>query len=214
MQQRASCRLWNGQEKRGPVGCRTYQILRPTASGSQLERDQINGYISLRFPAGKRMQVNKDTAPDTKGDQNVSSMGFNSSAYSYWIPISLSSQMHTEILQQSKYSYPRKTACMLSCSVVSNSVTPWTIARQAPLSTEFSRQEYWGGLPFPTPGNLPDLGIEPISPASSTKLRTTLFLHIWVIAEVLRWVILLQLHSYTGDLLRLLSLSHQKMPVS
>ena len=35
---------------------------------------------------------------------------------------------------------------------------------QAPLSLEFSRQEYWNGLPFPTPGNLPDPGIEPMSP--------------------------------------------------
>ena len=40
-------------------------------------------------------------------------------------------------------------------------MTPWTIARQAPLSMEFSRQEYWSGLPFPFPGNLPDPGIEP-----------------------------------------------------
>ena len=44
-------------------------------------------------------------------------------------------------------------------------VTPWTIARQAPLSMEFSRQEYWCGLPFPFPGNLPNPGIEPRSPA-------------------------------------------------
>ena len=42
-------------------------------------------------------------------------------------------------------------------------VTPWTAARQAPLSIEFSRQEYWSGLPFPTPGNLPDPGIKPAS---------------------------------------------------
>ena len=40
-------------------------------------------------------------------------------------------------------------------------VTPWTVARQAPLSMEFSRQEYWSGLPFPSPGDLPDPGIEP-----------------------------------------------------
>ena len=40
-----------------------------------------------------------------------------------------------------------------------------TVARQAPLSMEFSRQEYWGGLPFPSPGNLPDPGINPASPA-------------------------------------------------
>ena len=40
-----------------------------------------------------------------------------------------------------------------------------TIAQQAPLSMEFFRQEYWSGLPFPSPGNLPDLGIELGSPA-------------------------------------------------
>ena len=43
--------------------------------------------------------------------------------------------------------------------------TPWTIAYKAPLSMEFSRQEYWNGLPFPSPGDLPDPGIEPGSPA-------------------------------------------------
>ena len=42
-------------------------------------------------------------------------------------------------------------------------VTPWTIARQAPLSMGFSRQEYWSGLPFLSPGDLLDLGIEPTS---------------------------------------------------
>ena len=40
-------------------------------------------------------------------------------------------------------------------------VTPWTVAYQAPLSTGFSRQEYWSGLPFPSPGDLPDPGIKP-----------------------------------------------------
>ena len=44
-------------------------------------------------------------------------------------------------------------------------VTPWTEAHQAPPSMKFSRQEYWSGLPFPSPGNLPNLGIEPGSPA-------------------------------------------------
>ena len=43
--------------------------------------------------------------------------------------------------------------------------TPWTIAHQAPLSMKFSRQEYWSGYPFPTPGNPPDSSIEPGSPA-------------------------------------------------
>ena len=51
----------------------------------------------------------------------------------------------------------------VSCSVVSNSVTPWTVVHQVPLefSMEFSRQEYWNGLPFPSPGDLPYPGIKP-----------------------------------------------------
>ena len=51
----------------------------------------------------------------------------------------------------------------LSC--VQLFVTPWTVAHQAPLSMGFSRQEYWSGLPFPSPGDLPDPGIKPTSPA-------------------------------------------------
>ena len=42
--------------------------------------------------------------------------------------------------------------------------TPWTVARQAPLSMGFSRHEYWCGLLFPAPGDLPDPGIGPVSP--------------------------------------------------
>ena len=42
--------------------------------------------------------------------------------------------------------------------------TPWTVAHQAPLSMEFYRQKYWSGLPFTSPGDLPDPGIEPGSP--------------------------------------------------
>ena len=51
------------------------------------------------------------------------------------------------------------------CSVVSDSVTFWTVACQSPLSMEFPRQEYWHALPFPSPGSLPHAGIEPRSPA-------------------------------------------------
>ena len=54
---------------------------------------------------------------------------------------------------------------VLSCSVVSDSFdTPWTVACQASLSMGFPRREYWSGLPFPPPGNLPDPGIERRSP--------------------------------------------------
>ena len=50
---------------------------------------------------------------------------------------------------------------LFSCSVVSDSATPWTVACQAALSMGFSRQEYWSGLPRPSPGDLPRAGIEP-----------------------------------------------------
>ena len=55
------------------------------------------------------------------------------------------------------------------CSIAKSCLTlatPWTVASQAPLSMGFSRQEYWSGLPFPLPGDLPDPGIEPVSPAA------------------------------------------------
>ena len=55
---------------------------------------------------------------------------------------------------------------MLSCfSRVQLFAIPWTVTLQAPLSMGFSRQEYWSGVPFPLPGDLPDTGIEPRSPA-------------------------------------------------
>ena len=53
--------------------------------------------------------------------------------------------------------------CMLSCSVVSDSVTPWTVAHHVLLSMEFSRQEYWSGVPFSASGGLPNPGIKPTS---------------------------------------------------
>ena len=58
--------------------------------------------------------------------------------------------------------------------VTSNSfATPWTIAQQAPLSMGFCRQEYWNGLPFPSPGDRPNPEIEPISLALAGRFLTT-----------------------------------------
>ena len=54
---------------------------------------------------------------------------------------------------------------MKSLSHVRLFATPWTVAYQAPPSMGFSSQEYWSGLPFPSPGDLPKLRIEPRSPA-------------------------------------------------
>ena len=56
--------------------------------------------------------------------------------------------------------------CACVFSPVQFFVTPWIVAHQASLSMRLSRQEYWSGLPLPPPGNLPDPGIEPESPAS------------------------------------------------
>ena len=66
--------------------------------------------------------------------------------------------------------------CVQSLSCVQLFSALWAVACQAPLSMEFSRQEYWSGLPWPTPGNLLDPGIEPrslVSPALAGGLFTT-----------------------------------------
>ena len=56
--------------------------------------------------------------------------------------------------------------------------TPWTAAYQAPPSMGFSRQEYWSGMPFPSPGDLPNPGIEPGSPALQADANTHTFFSI------------------------------------
>ena len=60
----------------------------------------------------------------------------------------------------------RHLGLLFSCSVTSHSfATPFAVARQAPLPMGFPRQEYWNRLPYPSPGDLPGPGIEPMSPA-------------------------------------------------
>ena len=68
-----------------------------------------------------------------------------------------------------------KKYCVLSCSVMSDSVIPWTVACQAPLFMESFRQEYWSGSPFLPLGNLPDSGTELasfVSPALAGRFFT------------------------------------------
>ena len=82
--------------------------------------------------------------------------------------------MPREYLEEESIKFFYKTVCV--CSIVPNSATSWTVALQAPLSIGFSRQEYWSGLPFPTPGHLPDPGIEPsslVSPVLAGGFFTT-----------------------------------------
>ena len=61
----------------------------------------------------------------------------------------------------------RKKVKVKSLSYVGLFANPWTVAHQAPLSLRFSRQEYWSGLPFPSPEDLPDPEIEPKLQADS-----------------------------------------------
>ena len=60
---------------------------------------------------------------------------------------------------------------LLSCVLLF--VTPWTVVYQAPPAMVFSRQEYWSGLPFPSPGDLPNPGIEPGSPTLEADALTS-----------------------------------------
>ena len=64
------------------------------------------------------------------------------------------------------YNCTNLCCCCVSCSVVSDYETLWIVAHQAPLFMGFPRQEYWSGLPFPSPGDLPNPGIKPGSPVS------------------------------------------------
>ena len=70
-----------------------------------------------------------------------------------------------------------KNLCMCGLSHVQPFVTPWIVAQQATMFMGFSRQEYWCGLPFPTPGDLPDTGIKPtplVSPTWVGRFFTTM----------------------------------------
>ena len=58
-------------------------------------------------------------------------------------------------------------------SLVASFAAPWTVAYQGPLSMGFPRQEYWSGLPFPSPGDLPDPGIKPVSSVWMGRFFTT-----------------------------------------
>ena len=117
-------------------------------------------------------------------------------------------------------------------------VTPCTVARQAPLSTGFSRQECWSGVPFPSPGDLPDPGIKPESPTlqagslpsdppgglnadkkQEAGIATFVFCSTWAfchrsrsVARDQTYILLLFSHSVVFDSLRLHGLQHNYLP--
>ena len=84
---------------------------------------------------------------------------------------------------------------MHACSVASNSATPWTVVHYALLFMGFPRQEYWGGLPFPPPGDRPDSGIEPESRVSC--VGRWILHHYWQIVLVLLSLVLILLSPPT-----------------
>ena len=84
----------------------------------------------------------------------------------------ISSGRNIFIMMQPKASWEMKVK-VKSLSRVRLFATPWTVAYQASPSMGFSRQEYWSGLPFPSPGDLTDPGIEPRSPALQAGALTS-----------------------------------------
>ena len=81
--------------------------------------------------------------------------------------------IHSVSQQTHKYTLAFLKVKVKSLSCVRLFATPWTVAYQAPPSMGFFRQEYWSGLPLPSPGDLPDTGIKPWSPALQADALTS-----------------------------------------
>ena len=95
--------------------------------------------------------------------------------------------VHTESLKYKEY-----IKGMLACSVMYDSVAPWTVACQAPVAIEFPRQEYWSGLPLPSPRDLPTQGWNLSFKKGKQKLRQymmKLYIHFY------RYMFLINLYS-------------------
>ena len=95
--------------------------------------------------------------------------------------------------------------CVLNC--VWLFATPWTLAHKSPLSREFSRQEYWNGLPFPSPGDLPDPRIKPESFTSPS-----LVIGRWVLCHCTTWVAHLGVGRSGAKLIKMDQASHKPPP--
>ena len=82
----------------------------------------------------------------------------------WWATVSGVAQSRTQLKRLSSNSSRFGWSFVLTLSCVQLFVTLWTVAHEAPLSMGYLRQEYWSGLPFPSPGNFPDPGMESMSP--------------------------------------------------
>ena len=96
-------------------------------------------------------------------------VGFIASSFYFLNNCEQASQRSSLLISEFMLPSPKPCShCVFSLLVVSDSATPWTVDCQAPLSMEFSRQEYWSELSFPSPGDFPNPGIEPGFPALQT----------------------------------------------
>ena len=117
------------------------------------ERHRVNHYILIKY-----QYLRKITVLDTNK----------------WIlPLCLPRNTTVGKLGYSKIRYLAGSRSYEWSEWVSNSATLWTVTHQAPPSMGFSRQEYWSGLPFPSPGDLPDPGIKPRSPTLQADALTS-----------------------------------------
>ena len=121
-------------------------------------------YIFVKTYRTKGLTINTKDEPSSKPWALVNKL------HHYWF---ISDNRHIILMQgvigetgrESRHKGHGDFCCtaLYACSVMSDSATPWTEAHPASLSTEFSRQEHWSGLPFPPPGDLPNPGIKPMS---------------------------------------------------
>ena len=128
-------------------------------------------------------QVQLFATPWTVAHQAPLSMGFSRQEYWTGLPCPLPGDLSNPGIEPTSLMSPvlvgrffitsatweapiKVISSVQSLSLVRLFVTPWTIAQQAPLSMEFSRQEYQSGLPIPLPGDLSNPGIKPVSPVS------------------------------------------------
>ena len=109
--------------------------------------------------------------PWTAAHQALLFTGFSRQEYSSGLPFP-SLAKHTG---SPTFPFVECTLLLFGHSAVSDSVTSWSIAPQAPLSKGISRWEHWSRLPFPSPWDLPNPGIEPASPSSLLQCRQVLY---------------------------------------
>ena len=105
------------------------------------------------------------TTPGTAAYQAPPSMGFSRQEYWSGVPLPSPGYLPRRLKSEALGLGAGLKVKVTSLRHVRLFVIPWTVAYQAPQSVELSRQEYWSGLPFPSPGDLPNPGIEPRSPA-------------------------------------------------